>query len=251
MDWLNRVCASEMDRPVGRIVYTTVLDHAGRRRLRPDRHAAGGGSLPGRHRRRLRPARRRLAALPPARGRRRADARRDLGAGGGGPVGAAGPRRARAADDDDLSTEAFPYMAARSIEVGPVPALALRISYAGELGWELYVPTEHGRWLWDALSRPARRTGVAPVGTARLRLAADREGLSLRRRRHAHRAHAGRGGARLHGEPLQERVRRPRGGAARARGGAARKLCAWCWTTPTPRRSATSRCWPGSTRWAT
>ena len=52
-DWLNRVCASEIDRPVGRIVYTTVLDHAGRHRLRPDRDPAGRGPLPGRHRRRL------------------------------------------------------------------------------------------------------------------------------------------------------------------------------------------------------
>ena len=62
VDWLNRVCASEMDRPVGRIVYTTVLTHGRRRRLRPHRDARGRGSLPRRHRRRLGPARRRLAA---------------------------------------------------------------------------------------------------------------------------------------------------------------------------------------------
>ncbi len=47
-----------------------------------------------------------------------------------------------------------------------MPALALRISYVGELGYELYVATEHGRWLWDALFAAGEQDGVVPVGTA-------------------------------------------------------------------------------------
>ena len=49
---------------------------------------------------------------------------------------------------DDLS---FPYMSARQITVGDVPCLALRVTYVGELGWELYPATELGVRLWDTL----------------------------------------------------------------------------------------------------
>ena len=51
----------------------------------------------------------------------------------------------------DLSNEAFPYMTARELAVGPVPCLALRVTYVGELGWELYSPAEFGLRLWDTL----------------------------------------------------------------------------------------------------
>ena len=47
-----------------------------------------------------------------------------------------------------------------------MPALALRISYVGEMGYELYVATEHGRWLWDALLAAGEEFGVVPVGTS-------------------------------------------------------------------------------------
>ena len=46
-----------------------------------------------------------------------------------------------------------------------MPALALRISYAGELGWELYTPTEHGRYLWDQLFEAGAELGVVACGT--------------------------------------------------------------------------------------
>ena len=60
--------------------------------------------------------------------------------------------------------DAFPYMAARQLWLEHVPALALRISYAGELGWELYVPTEYGRWTWDRLIEAGAPHGLAPCG---------------------------------------------------------------------------------------
>jgi glycine cleavage system aminomethyltransferase T/glycine/D-amino acid oxidase-like deaminating enzyme len=50
-----------------------------------------------------------------------------------------------------LSNEAFPYMTAREITVADVPARALRVTYVGELGYELYCPVEYGAGLWAAL----------------------------------------------------------------------------------------------------
>ena len=146
-DWLNRVCATEMDRPVGRIVYTTVLDHDGGvvcdltvTRLEDDRYllVTGGGSGP---------ARRGLAAAASC--PRAAACGCATSSSVAGVLGLWGPRArdvlARLESADRLALP-VPDRAARSGS-STCPALALRISYAGELGWELYVPTEHGRYL--------------------------------------------------------------------------------------------------------
>jgi 4-methylaminobutanoate oxidase (formaldehyde-forming) len=53
--------------------------------------------------------------------------------------------------DADLSHEAFRFLRARELEIGGIPVLAQRITFVGELGWELYCPTEYGLALWDAL----------------------------------------------------------------------------------------------------
>ena len=52
---------------------------------------------------------------------------------------------------DDLSTAAFPFLSIRRIDVGIVPALVARISFTGDLGYELWVKPEHQRALFDAL----------------------------------------------------------------------------------------------------
>ena len=62
---------------------------------------------------------------------------------------------------DDLS---FPYMRARDISVGVVPCLALRVTYVGELGWELYCPMEFGLRLWDVLWEAGREFGLVAGG---------------------------------------------------------------------------------------
>jgi 4-methylaminobutanoate oxidase (formaldehyde-forming) len=62
---------------------------------------------------------------------------------------------------DDLS---FPYMRAREIDVGPVACLALRVTYVGELGWELYCQTEFGLRLWDVLWEAGREHGLVAGG---------------------------------------------------------------------------------------
>jgi 4-methylaminobutanoate oxidase (formaldehyde-forming) len=50
-----------------------------------------------------------------------------------------------------LSNEQFPYMTARAITIADVPARVLRVTYVGELGYELYCPVEYGAGLWAAL----------------------------------------------------------------------------------------------------
>jgi heterotetrameric sarcosine oxidase gamma subunit len=66
----------------------------------------------------------------------------------------------------DLSNTAFPYLSARTIDLGSAPALALRITYLGELGYELHLPTEYGLGAYDALMAAGADLGVRPVGLA-------------------------------------------------------------------------------------
>ncbi len=65
---------------------------------------------------------------------------------------------------DDLSSEAFPYMTMREITVGDVPVRALRVTFVGELGWELYCQTEFGAGLWRALWAAGEPHGMAAGG---------------------------------------------------------------------------------------
>jgi glycine cleavage system aminomethyltransferase T/glycine/D-amino acid oxidase-like deaminating enzyme len=62
---------------------------------------------------------------------------------------------------DDLS---FPFLRAREITVGAVPVFAQRITFVGELGWELYAPAEFGLALWDLLWEAGREHGMAGGG---------------------------------------------------------------------------------------
>src|SRR5215208_6710377 len=64
----------------------------------------------------------------------------------------------------DVSNEAFPFARCRTIEIGPVQALASRISYVGDLGWELYVPIEQGARLWDIVWEAGQPHGIVPAG---------------------------------------------------------------------------------------
>jgi 4-methylaminobutanoate oxidase (formaldehyde-forming) len=64
----------------------------------------------------------------------------------------------------DLGNEAFPYMSLRETTVGHVPVRALRVTYVGELGWELYCPTEYGLGLWKTLREAGREHGLLAGG---------------------------------------------------------------------------------------
>src|SRR5207344_3141985 len=66
--------------------------------------------------------------------------------------------------DEDLSDAAFPFMRARWIVAGDSPCWALRVTYVGELGWELYPPSEFAGALWDALLDAGAPHGLRPAG---------------------------------------------------------------------------------------
>ena len=66
--------------------------------------------------------------------------------------------------EEDVSNEVFPYATCRWITLGTLRILASRISYVGELGWELYAPFETGAKLWDTLWEAGRSYGALPVG---------------------------------------------------------------------------------------
>jgi 4-methylaminobutanoate oxidase (formaldehyde-forming) len=65
---------------------------------------------------------------------------------------------------DDLSNEAIPYLHARNIEINGVDIWAQRVSYIGELGWELYIPNERATLVWDALMNAGKEFGIQGGG---------------------------------------------------------------------------------------
>ncbi|WP_261965986.1 GcvT family protein [Dactylosporangium matsuzakiense] len=66
--------------------------------------------------------------------------------------------------DTSLAPADFKFMRAVNLFVGPVPVLAQRVTYVGELGWELYAPTEYVLTLWDLLQEAGRPHGMRPAG---------------------------------------------------------------------------------------
>ena len=82
-------------------------------------------------------------------------------------LGLWGPRAReimQAISDDDFSHPGFPFGTCREVEAAGITVLASRISYVGELGWELYAPMEQGATLWDALWEAGQPAGLVPVG---------------------------------------------------------------------------------------
>ncbi len=69
-----------------------------------------------------------------------------------------------AATRDDVSNEAFPFGTCRQIALGGAPVLALRVTYVGELGWELHVPTEFATSVYLRLIQAGARHGIADAG---------------------------------------------------------------------------------------
>jgi len=66
--------------------------------------------------------------------------------------------------DTDLSNESFPYGSVREVLIDGVPCVMFRISYVGELGWEIYTKMEHGLRLWDTIAAAGQEFGIVPVG---------------------------------------------------------------------------------------
>jgi glycine cleavage system T protein len=162
--YLQRLAANDVDRTVGTVVYTSMLGpRAGIMcdltitRVSDDRFWVVTGGAVGKHD---------LAWM-----------RRNLPADGSAwlhdrtsglcCIGVWGPlarKVVQSVSEDDLSNEAFPYMRARDFHIGYVPVRALRISYVGELGWEIYAPTEFGAQLWDTLWSAGEPLGAVACG---------------------------------------------------------------------------------------
>jgi dimethylglycine dehydrogenase len=65
---------------------------------------------------------------------------------------------------DDLSTGAYPFMSFRRMEVGMVPAYVGRVSFTGDLGYEMWVTTDYQRALYDLLTQAGREYGLKLFG---------------------------------------------------------------------------------------
>ena len=82
-------------------------------------------------------------------------------------LGLMGPRARdllQSLSPDDLSNKNFPFGTSREIELGYGYVRASRISYVGELGWELYMPTEFTTGIYDLLIKAGVEYGLRPVG---------------------------------------------------------------------------------------
>ncbi|MXZ81838.1 MAG: FAD-dependent oxidoreductase [Gammaproteobacteria bacterium] len=65
---------------------------------------------------------------------------------------------------DDVSNEVFPFMAVRHMQIGPFQAIVLRVSYTGDLGYEIYVPRDHQAGLYGMLAEAGEELGLRPFG---------------------------------------------------------------------------------------
>ena len=164
-DFLESLCGNRVARASRGGHVHADAQPARRHRVRLHRDAPRGCALPHRHGYRVRAARSRLD--PAARARRTAPSRSPDVTSSFACFGLWGPK-ARAIlgplTTADLAHEAFPYMQARHIAVGRVPCVALRVTYVGELGWELYCATEYGGALWDAIWEAGREHGLVAGG---------------------------------------------------------------------------------------
>jgi sarcosine dehydrogenase len=66
--------------------------------------------------------------------------------------------------DDDLSNAAFPFMSAREIQLAGAPVMAIRVTYVGELGWELHIPVEFAISVYDRLIEAGAPLGLVNAG---------------------------------------------------------------------------------------
>lgn len=159
LDFLQRMTSNNLNKRVGAVTYTLLLDETGG--IRSDLTAA-----------RLGPDRWQLGANTPAdldwliRRAPEGVQVRDITS-GTCCVGVWGPlarELVQPLTPADFSHGAFGYFKARETYIGHVPVTALRLSYVGELGWELYADADVGLRLWDTLWEAGQRLGVIAAG---------------------------------------------------------------------------------------
>ncbi|GIF18103.1 glycine cleavage system aminomethyltransferase T/glycine/D-amino acid oxidase-like deaminating enzyme [Actinoplanes tereljensis] len=159
VDFLQGLTSGNVDRPVGTVIYTLLLDQAGGirsditvARLGEHRFQVGvNGPLDLDWLLRQAPANVTV---------------RDI-TGGTCGVGLWGPKAREVVEnltDIDVTNQAFKYFQCREGFVGSVPVSMLRLSYVGELGWEIYTRADYGRQLWDTLWEAGRDHGLIAAG---------------------------------------------------------------------------------------
>ena len=164
LDTMQKLCVVQMNVPVGRVVYTSLLNPAAgikadltvmRLGTNHFRVVTGGADGP-------RDKKWFLDHLPDDGAVQLTDLTNSWAT-----IGVWGPRARdliASITDGDVSNEGFPFGTCRTIDIGPVRVLASRISYVGELGWEIYVPFEQGGRLWDAIWEAGQPHGIVPAG---------------------------------------------------------------------------------------
>ena len=161
---LQRICANDVAVPEGKIVYTQLLNRRGGieadltlTRLGPERYLAVTSAAS---------QRRDLTWIERNLGRGAQVCLTDVTS-GSGVLAVMGPRArtllARVSDAD-LSNAAFPFGTCREIDVGYATARAMRVSYVGELGWELHLATEFTVPAFDRLMEAGADLGVRLCG---------------------------------------------------------------------------------------
>ena len=159
-DFLERLCDNHVARDVGAITYTSMLNERGGiecdftvTRLAEDRFRIVTGTAFGQHDLAW------IRSHAPEDGSVRVeDVTSQLAC-----IGLWGPASREILEPLTGSLD-FPYMRAREVAVGFVPCLALRVTYVGELGWELYCPSEFGLRLWDSIWDAGRDYGLVAGG---------------------------------------------------------------------------------------
>ena len=161
---LNRVCANEVDVPLGRIVYTQWLNERGgiEADLTVTRLAEDCFLI-------VTAAATEVRDFHWLKKRMPEEARCVLTnvTSGLGVISVMGPQARellQGLTPDDLSEESFPFAASRELELGCALVRASRITYVGELGWELYIPTEFTLGVYEAIVEAGAASGLAHAG---------------------------------------------------------------------------------------
>jgi glycine cleavage system T protein len=162
--FLNRICANNIDKPIGTVVYTQCLNPRGGiecdftvTRLEEDRFLIITGTAFGKH-----DSSWLRVNLPDDGSVTLEDVSSALAC-----IGLWGPSARKILSkvtEGDISNEGFPYMTAKYITIGNIPVLASRVTYVGELGWEIYCPMEYGLNLWDTLWEAGQSEGMVAAG---------------------------------------------------------------------------------------
>ena len=164
MALLNWVCANEVDVPVGAGGVHPVAQRLRRHRGRPHRDPVGGRTPIGWSPRQAPPPATGLGLRRAARGR---DVAIEEVTDSYAVLGIMGPNSRAVLNqlcEADLGNDGFPFGTAQDLSIAGVEALALRMTYVGELGWELYVPNEHAVALHDAVVDAGSPFGLRHAG---------------------------------------------------------------------------------------